>query len=306
MRISNTRRAEARARKEAVALLVLATALLPWGGVRADDASAAEFFRAQLVASSAAARASRAADASVRTAWCPAASDARGEWVVEFPQPVVVRALSLYAGRMDPTRLGAEAYRPAPVVVAWDGGEAMLAPEENGQNALEVPGVAGRSTTRLVVRVAPAPGRDRCLSEVDLQLEQGPWLYGLPPEAAAALPHAVEALTGALQACDPAALRRLADFPLPVRKLQGEHGTLARLHAPRGRTYRHVRALAEDCRWLVVPADDPHGRRPHVMGSVGGRSVRVWANAHAGVRYWQLTWDRRRWRLVGVDAAEFE
>ncbi|HYO59465.1 hypothetical protein [Archangium sp.] len=226
---------------------------------------------------------------------------------IKFTEPVTVRALRVYVGRMDPTRMSAEDYHPVAISAVWDTGEVALDPTENGQNALEIPQVAGQQVTRLLLRLPRAPKLDRCLSEVELELEEGPWVHGLPSAAIAALPQAVAAITRAFRACDTRELGRHVLFPLTSRKLLGEHGTLSRMFSTsRISLYPNARALTRDCRWWVVPSDDEEGRQPHVIGSEAPRTVRVWANYHAGVKYWRLRWDGHRWWLVGFDASDFE
>ncbi|MET0406099.1 MAG: hypothetical protein ABW123_27020 [Cystobacter sp.] len=183
-----------------------------------------------------------------------------------------------------------------------------LEPTGDERSPLEPEEVRGQRVTEVVVQLPPAaPGFERCISELELGLQEGPWLQDVPAAAVAALPEFIRALTHAFRACNVPSLQSLVSFPLPRRERQVGYADAELWYVKEPtRLYKSARALSRDCRQWVFFADDANPREPKVVSGVGPSLVRVEANREGGVVYWHLGWRHGKWRLVSIEFTGFE
>jgi hypothetical protein len=256
---------------------------------------------ASLEASSASASARHALDANARTAWCATPEDQRGEVVMRFSEPVTIKRLQVCAGRF--MTLGTKTYQSPLLEVAAGEVRATLDPTENGQNPFEIEPLAKQRTTELRLRALPSKDQPaRCLTEVLLELEEGPFLYDLEARDRASIPQAIEGLTKALVGCRPADLARWVHLPLSWVEIgAGYAGAQLYTNESTARTYRSVPSLKRLC---FRPATVPPV--PQLVGSIGPKTIRVHAYTVGGPVYWELTVKNHAWRLTRIADGTFE
>lgn len=256
---------------------------------------------ASLEASSASASARDALDANARTAWCAAPDDPRGELVIRFGEPVTIKRLQICAGRF--ITLGTKTYQPPRLEVTAGQVQATLDPTENGQNPFEIEPLAKQRTTELHLRpLASMDQPGRCLTEVLLELEEGPFLYGLEARDRASIPQAIEGVTKALVGCRPAELARWVHLPLSWVEIgAGYAGAQLYTNQSTARTYRSLPSLKRLC---FRPATVPPV--PQLIGSIGPKTIRVHAYTVGGPVYWDLTVKNHAWRLSRIADGTFE
>jgi hypothetical protein len=235
----------------------------------------------------------QALDMDASTSWCAAPEDARPELVITFPRPVALKTVKVYGGKED---------LPATIKLDADDWNTELAFDgETGKSGpYEFPGVAGRTATRLVLR-APKGSR-QCVSELDVELRDQPWVYGLEPQAVDALQDAIAALTAALRTCDAHALTSLCRFPVTFRGREwGFAGSeYVYDHDP---IERYASAKKLRCNFLVFPEGEG---TPRLERSVAPGTVRVLGGAYTSGVYWNLAWIKGHWLLIGSESAIFE
>lgn len=295
-----------------VAAIAFAAAALGAPEAARGQSPAAPVVTAAATVSSRAAALSRAFDADATTAWCPDPKDARGELELTFARPVRVKQVRFLVSKGERPGAGAP-YRPVSVDVRLDQTSSTLDPFENGRNLLDVEALAGKEGKTLAIRLrkegdrgGPAPGpngaggdepdqrtrgpAERCLAEVQVELDGGTLLIGVGDEAARELAGAIAALTNAFRACDKGALDRLARFPVSNRELEAGFAD-AELYAAaksKARPYPSARELGRHCNQLVFPAE-PGGTEPYPLRPLGAGQVRV-VGAGGVATYWDLTW----------------
>jgi len=310
MRSGKRRPVSARVRAAAVAISLL-------GAVTARAGARDAPVTAVVSASSSVASLARALDADADTRWCPDPRDARGELSVRFARPVTIKKVVVVAGRVG-HQPDAATYHPPRLRVSLDQLVADVDPTENGMNPLELEALRGKEGQSFVLRLGSTGGarsdaRDRCLSDLEIELADGTWVAGVSAEGATKLPLFVDDLTRALRSCDRAALAPLIQLPLPRRELEiGYAG--AELHAATTRGARPAAAYAtlgrvvKDCRALVFPADEDPPVEPRLQRPLGIGGFRVTGRAGGGVLYWDLTWrhERARWQLTRLSFTDFE
>ena len=247
-------------------------------------------------------------DGVAETGWCPRSADRKGELVLRFPRPVRVKSLTIYGGRMSMRHLTDDWHRPTPLEVG--AGELVINvdPRGQGQGPLAVDTAKGRTFDKLSLRLPPAgPREQRCLAEVDVELEDGPWFFGIPATAVDALPTAIKEMAKALRSCDLLQLKQMVRFPVVRWELQtGFAGAEKHIASGRPRRYGDVDALAKDCRELVFPAGERPGREPKALYSLAPGIVRVEGNRGGGAVFWRLRWTTAGWRLVAIELTAFE
>jgi hypothetical protein len=275
-----------------------AVAVEPDGGVKAATASAP--ILATIYASSERQVAGKkhgalqALDMDASTSWCAAPDDAHPELIITFPKPVALKSVEVFGGD--------EKYLPDLIELdAGDWNAELRFNEETGwMGPYKFPGIAGRMATRLVVRLPK--GSARCLSELNVELRDQPWVYGLEPQAVDTVQEAITALTAALRSCDRHALTSLCRFPVTFRGREwGFAGSeYVYDHDP---IERYASAKKLHCNFLVYPEGE---NNPTLVRSVAPGTVRVLGGAYTSGVYWNLAWIKGQWKLVGAESAIFE
>jgi len=299
--------------------MVIAIGLV--GVSRAGAAAPDAPVTAVVSASSSVASLSRALDADADSRWCPDPRDARGELSVRFARPVKIKKVVVVAGRIAGGVRGqpaSAAYHPPKLRVSLDQVVTEIDPTENGMNPLELGALRGQEGQSFVLHLgsadrAGADARDRCLGDLEIELEDATWVAGVSAEGATKLPVFVNELTRALRTCDRAELAPLVELPLPRRELEVGYAG-AELHAATARGARPLAAyptlgrLTKDCRALVFPEGENPPVDPRLQRPLGVGGFRVTGSAGGGVRYWDLTWrnDKARWRLTRISFTDFE
>jgi hypothetical protein len=154
-----------------------------------------------------AARAVRAFDADVSTAWCP--SRPGSTLTVRFAEPVSVRALGVRP-RAVAWPDGEEEPPPLPLTVTSDAGAVVTSLPVAEAEAYEV-ALPSAPTSTLTFQA------DGCLAEIQLELVDRVMVFGVPPEALASLETTITHLDRALVRSDTTALAELARFPVGFR-----------------------------------------------------------------------------------------
>ena len=270
---------------------------------------------ATVTASSSSAAVARALDADALTRWCPASEDARGELTLRFARPVKIKKVTVLVGKHD-LRMLTDPFHPPKIRASLGQVVAEVDPTENGRNPIELEAFRGKQGQVFLLRLEPAarpasdPG-ERCVSDLDIELEGATWVAAVPDGAASKLPAFVNDLTAAFRACDRAALRRLVPFPVRRREL-GVGFAGAELHAASERGarptagYSNLASLAKDCRQLVFPEGETPPVNPLPRRSLGPSEVRITGNGGGGGTYWDVSWRKDRWVLSRIAFTSFE
>lgn len=270
---------------------------------------------ATVTASSSSATVARALDADALTRWCPTLEDARGELTIRFARPVKINKVTVLVGKQDLRTLLAPFHPP---IIRASLGEvvAEVDPAEDWRSPIELEAFREKRGQVFLLRLDPAtrPASDpaeRCVADLEIELDGATWVAGVPDGAASKLPAFVNDLTAAFRACDRTALRRLVQFPLRRREL-GVGFAGAELHAAsesgarRTVGYSNLASLAKDCRELVFPEGETPPVDPFPQRSLGPGEIRIKGNGGGGVTYWDVAWRKDRWVLSRIAFTSFE
>ena len=246
---------------------------------------------------------SAAFDADTRSSWCRAASDdsTGGAITIRFAEPVVVRTIAIYGAD------GAEDLAPIALTVTSDAGTATAALDPVASDATNVT-LAG-STRTLTFHLPPRAAGPRvhygtCLSEIDVHPVDRAWVYGVTPEAALALPAAIDGIEDALRSCDPRELATIARFPVRFRDTDPAQPR-AYEGGPSAFPHGFPRASDLPCQWGFDQDERPRAM-PSIDGPIAPGVVRVIGGEAITRVYWELRWLPQGWRLVAIDSAFFE
>jgi hypothetical protein len=270
---------------------------------------------ATVTASSSSGAVARALDADALTRWCPASEDARGELTIRFARPVKIKKVTVLVGKHDLRKLTAP-FHPPIIQASLDQAVAEVDPTENGRNPIELEVFREKQGQVFLLRLEPAarPASDpdeRCVSDLEIELDSATWVTGIPDGAASKLPTFVNNLTAAFRACDRSALRRLVPFPLRRKEL-GVGFAGAELHAASERGarptagYSNLASLAKDCRQLAFPEGETPPVDPLPRRSLGPGEFRITGNGGGGITYWDVAWRKDRWVLSRIAFTSFE
>jgi hypothetical protein len=235
----------------------------------------------------------RAFDADTRTSWCPSGKD-DGTLTIHFAAPVHVRSLTLYGSE----HVG-EPEHTLPLQVTSDTGSVEVAFGLENDQGQEVD-VSPSPTQSLSFRFTAVPAKERklaCIWDIELELAEGPFIYGVSEDARAALPGALTKINEALAGCNAKLLRERVRFPFRFRET-----SMVFMHH---RSYSGQESLVArkpselSCNML-------HDDDPLIDQGIAPGVVRVAAGAGTTTIYWEVVWKAGKWLLTGMDTVFFE